>query len=102
MVEIQIDKSKDVPMVFEVINDRGERLKPYEVLKGKLLGQLDKDEVEEYNQVWDNHIHNLQKIDEKEVDNFFRFYFRSKFSYSLSLLQKLKCISRLYPPLPYK
>ena len=79
LVEIQIDKSKDVPMVFEVINDRGERLKPYEVLKGKLLGQLDKDEVEEYNQVWDSHIHNLQKIDEKEVDNFFRFYFRSKF-----------------------
>lgn len=79
LIEIQIDKSKDVPMVFEVINDRGERLKPYEVLKGKLLGQLDKEEVDEYNQIWDNHIHKLQEIDEKEVDNFFRFYFRSKF-----------------------
>jgi len=27
----------DVPMVFEVINDRGIRLQPYEILKGKLL-----------------------------------------------------------------
>ncbi len=79
LVEIQIDESKDVPMVFEVINDRGERLKPYEVLKGKLLGQLDKNEVDGYNTIWDHYIHDLQRIDEKEVDNFFRFYFRSKF-----------------------
>ena len=28
----------DVSMVFEVINDRGVRLRPYEILKGKLLG----------------------------------------------------------------
>lgn len=79
LVEIQIDESKDVPMVFEVINDRGERLKPYEVLKGKLLGQLDKNEVDAYNQIWDHYIHDLQTIDEREVDNLFRFYFRSKF-----------------------
>lgn len=79
LVEIQIDKSKDVPMVFEVINDRGERLKPYEVLKGKLLGQLDKTEVDNYNETWDRRIHNIQRKDESEVDKFFRFYFRSKF-----------------------
>jgi len=79
LVEIQIDEVKDVPMVFEVINDRGERLKPYEVLKGKLLGQLDKSEVDAYNEIWDCNIHRLQKINEKEADNFFRFYFRSKF-----------------------
>ncbi len=79
LVEIQIDEVKDVPMVFEVINDRGERLKPYEVLKGKLLGQLDKSEVDVYNEIWDCNIHSLQKINEKEADNFFRFYFRSKF-----------------------
>lgn len=79
LVEIQIDDSKDVPMVFEVINDRGERLKPYEVLKGKLLGQLDKNDVDKYNKIWERRIHNLQREDENEVDNFFRFYFRSKF-----------------------
>ena len=29
-------------MVLEVINDRGVRLKPYEILKGKLLGHLER------------------------------------------------------------
>ena len=33
-------------MVFEVINDRGIRLRPYEILKGKLLGQIDKTELD--------------------------------------------------------
>ena len=56
-------------MVFEVINDRRERLKPYEVLKGKLLGQIDKDELDHYYDVWQNHIHALQSIGENEVEN---------------------------------
>ena len=46
LVLINLDVAQtDVPMVFEVINDRGVRLKPYEILKGKLLGQIDKNEV---------------------------------------------------------
>ena len=44
----------DVPMVFEVINDRGIRLQPYEILKGKLLGQIDKAEVDYYADIWDS------------------------------------------------
>lgn len=79
LVRIHINNTKDVPMVFEVINDRGERLKPYEVLKGKLLGQINKTEIDNYYTTWQRHIHNIQGIDEKEVDTFFRFYFRSKF-----------------------
>ncbi len=79
LVRIHINNTKDVPMVFEVINDRGERLKPYEVLKGKLLGQIQKTEIENYHSTWQRHIHNIQGIDEKEVDNFFRFYFRAKY-----------------------
>ena len=35
-------ETQHVPMVFEVINDRGVKLRPYEILKGKLLGQIDK------------------------------------------------------------
>lgn len=43
VVIINLDvESTDVPMVFEVINDRGVRLMPYEILKGKLLGEIDK------------------------------------------------------------
>ena len=34
-------------MVFEVINDRGVRLRPYEIIKGKLLGQIDKLELDQ-------------------------------------------------------
>jgi uncharacterized protein with ParB-like and HNH nuclease domain len=79
LVNIQIQDTKDVPMVFEVINDRGERLKPYEVLKGKLLGQIDKTELDHYYDIWQTHIHALQSIGENEVDEFFRFYFRSKY-----------------------
>lgn len=78
LVNIQIQDTKDVPMVFEVINDRGERLKPYEVLKGKLLGQIDKGELDHYYDIWQKHIHALQSLGENEVDEFFRFYFRSK------------------------
>lgn len=79
LVNIQIQDTKDVPMVFEVINDRGERLRPYEVLKGKLLGQIDKDEIDEYFDIWQKCIHQIQEINDDEVDNFFRFYFRSRY-----------------------
>jgi len=78
-IEIRIDNSDDVAMVFEVINDRGEKLKPYEVFKGLLLGQLDKNEVDQYYNIWTSNIVNLQIINESEVDNFFRYYFRSKY-----------------------
>ena len=39
LINLSVD-APHVPMVFEVINDRGVRLKPYEILKGKLLGKL--------------------------------------------------------------
>src|SRR6185369_11098472 len=50
----------DVPMVFEVINDRGIRLQPYEILKGKLLGEIDKAEVDKYADIWDASLRELE------------------------------------------
>ena len=79
LVNIEIQKTEDVPMVFEVINDRGRRLMPYEVLKGKLLGQIGKEEIDPYYITWQNHIHALQKLSSDDVDGFFRFYFRAKY-----------------------
>ena len=79
LVKTDIKDTKDVPMVFEVINDRGERLRPYEVLKGKLLGQIDKPEVDSYHSIWQKNTHAIQEVGEEQVDNFFRFYFRSKY-----------------------
>jgi Protein of unknown function DUF262/Protein of unknown function (DUF1524) len=70
----------DVPMVFEVINDRGIRLQSYEILKGKLLGEIDKDEVDEYADIWEGSVHDLETRGESEVDTFFRTYLRAQFS----------------------
>jgi hypothetical protein len=70
----------DVPMVFEVINDRGVRLKPYEIMKGKLLGEIDKAEVDRYADIWQESLCKLEARSEDEVDNFFRTYLRAHFS----------------------
>lgn len=68
----------DVPMVFEVINDRGVRLKPYEILKGKLLGEIDKSEVDHFADIWEKSLHELEALE--EVDSFFRTYLRAHFT----------------------
>ena len=52
IVEIRIERQENVAMVFEVVNDRGLGLKPYEILKGKLLGALPDHQKEPANQVW--------------------------------------------------
>lgn len=72
----------DVPMVFEVINDRGVSLKPYEILKGKILGQIDKTVLynNQYHQLWEERITAINDFDENEADRFFRFYLKSRFA----------------------
>ena len=81
VVIINLDVARtDVPMVFEVINDRGIRLQPYEILKGKLLGQIDKTEVDHYADIWATSLRELEAMAEGEVDNFLRTYLRARFS----------------------
>ena len=70
----------DVSMVFEVINDRGVRLKPYEIMKGKLLGEINKVEVDRYADIWQESLCKLEARNTDEVDNFFRTYLRAHFS----------------------
>lgn len=79
LVQLHINDSRDVAMVFEVINDRGEPLQPYEVLKGELLGQLDKVEIDStYYDRWVSSIGPLQDISRKEPDRFLRLLWRSR------------------------
>lgn len=78
LVEIQITKSKDVHMVFEVINNRGFPLKPYEIFKGSLLGQINKNDLDKYLKIWDEQTEKLAQYKESEIDKFFSYYFRSK------------------------
>jgi len=80
LIEIEIEKTKDVPMVFEVINDRGIPLKPYEILKGKVLGQINKNDITQYLDIWEKRVFKLEEYDEDEIDEFFGYYFKSKFS----------------------
>jgi uncharacterized protein with ParB-like and HNH nuclease domain len=81
LINLNVEQT-DVPMVFEVINDRGVRLKPYEILKGKLLGQIDKEELEslELNKLWDNQIQKINKYGDDEIDAFFVYYLRAKYA----------------------
>ncbi|HEY4301081.1 MAG TPA: DUF262 domain-containing protein [Candidatus Didemnitutus sp.] len=71
-----------VPMVFEVINDRGVRLKPYEILKGKLLGQIDKVELDNgnFNALWEEQVGLVNEFREDEIDSLFRYWLKAKFA----------------------
>jgi len=75
-------ETKHVPMVFEVINDRGVKLRPYEILKGKLLGQIDKIELEsgKYNELWESSVGAINAFRDDEIDSFFRYWLKAKYS----------------------
>lgn len=83
LINLSVD-STHVPMVFEVINDRGVRLKPYEILKGKLLGQIDKLELDSghFNELWDEQLRAVNDFRDDEIDNFFRYWLKAKFTSS--------------------
>jgi uncharacterized protein with ParB-like and HNH nuclease domain len=81
VVLVNLDvKQTDVPMVFEVINDRGVRLDSHEILKGKLLGQIHKAEVNEYHDIWRSHVEPLDARD--DADDFFSTYLKARFAQS--------------------
>lgn len=82
IIEQVIKNKEDVAMIFETANDRGKELEPHEVLKGMLLGVLDTDVKEECNTIWNEGLKTFFSIDEnyKNVDDFFRTYFRAKYA----------------------
>jgi uncharacterized protein with ParB-like and HNH nuclease domain len=81
LINLSVEQT-DVPMVFEVINDRGVRLRPYEILKGKLLGQIDKIELDsgKFNEKWENCIARVNAHLPDEIDEFFVYYLKAKFA----------------------
>ncbi|MGV0109944.1 DUF262 domain-containing protein [Arthrobacter sp. CP30] len=86
LINLSVDTTH-VPMVFEVINDRGVRLKPHEILKGKLLGQIDKRELVagRYNERWDDVVEKLNHFGPDTIDSFFRSWLKAKFAASRGL-----------------
>jgi hypothetical protein len=81
MINLSVETTH-VPMVFEVINDRGVRLKPYEILKGKLLGQIDKLELDtgKFNELWEHRLQEVNEYRDDEIDDFFRYWLKAKFA----------------------
>ncbi|SED14789.1 DUF262 domain-containing protein [Paenibacillus sp. GP183] len=81
LINLNVEQT-DVPMVFEVINDRGVKLKPYEILKGKLLGQIQKDELDQLglNDLWESQVNKINAYQDDDIDEFFIYYLRSKFA----------------------
>jgi len=89
LINLNVEQT-DVPMVFEVINDRGVRLKSYEILKGKLLGQINKDELDELklNELWEEQVGKVNEFGDDEIDEFFIYYLRSRFSDTVAEAKK--------------
>jgi len=89
LINLSVEKT-EVPMVFEVINDRGVRLKPYEILKGKLLGQIEKDELDTLglNDVWENQVGKINSFKEDEIDQFFTYFLKAKLTDTRGTAQK--------------
>jgi len=87
IVEIHIEQQENVATIFEVVNDRGLGLKPYEILKGKFLGNLHNQQKERANEIWvelQNKYYNsvIKNSTENEIDldTFFKLYLRAKFA----------------------
>lgn len=89
IVEIEITSSHNVAMIFEVVNDRGLGLKPFEILKGKFLGILDEKQKEGANKAWTELLDNHYNAD-SDVDDFFKLYFRSKFAKNLGEYERME------------
>ena len=97
IVEIKIEHQENVATIFEVVNDRGLGLKPYEILKGKLIGNLNEKNKEKANEIWvniQNKYYNTNiwygtetKID---LDVFFKTYLRAKFADSETEYEKFE------------
>lgn len=79
IVEIKIERQKNVAMIFEVVNDRGLGLNPHEILKGKFLGSLEKEKKEAANKIWVK-IQNDFYNSGLDLDGFFQTYFRAKYA----------------------
>jgi len=82
IIEQIIKNKEDVAMIFETANDRGKELEPHEVLKGMLLGVLSNKEKEACNVIWNKGLETFFSIDGdyKNVDDFFRTFFRAKYA----------------------
>lgn len=89
IIEQIIKNQKDVAMIFETANDRGKELEPHEVLKGMLLGVLDRKTKEKCNSIWNEALNSFFSIDNdyRNFDDYLRTYFQAKYADNKSQYQ---------------
>lgn len=97
IVEIRIERQENVAMIFEVVNDRGLGLRPSEILKGKLIGNLSAKQKEKANEVWTDLQERYFQVRLKnttvtalDLDIFFQTFFRAKFADNESDYEKFE------------
>lgn len=54
LIHYQVPKDIDLNHYFEVMNSRGEQLEKHEVIKARLIQQLDDDDKKRFNKIWEN------------------------------------------------
>jgi uncharacterized protein with ParB-like and HNH nuclease domain len=96
LIQINIQDSDDVAMVFEVINAKGQKLKSHEILKAQLLSKIDKTELDKFLELWESICHLLRLANlkykgiEDPIDSFFTFYFKSRYTKNISEIKNFK------------
>jgi len=84
LIEIAVASETEAHRVFVTMNDRGLRLGPVELLKGRILSHIsDPQQNEECHRKWIDSVTRLKSFDPEEDSLFFRSLFRAKWAVSL-------------------
>lgn len=81
LIDISVSNEAEAHRVFVTMNDRGLRLGPIDLLKGKILSKIsDSEAINVCHRVWVQIIANLKSIDAEEESLFFRNLFRAQWA----------------------
>lgn len=81
IIEISVPKESEAHKVFVTMNDRGLRLSPIDLLKGKILSQItDRDQNRECHLCWSKILEKLRELGADDESDFFKTYFRAQWA----------------------
>ncbi len=81
LIEISVDTESEAHRVFVTMNDRGLRLGPIDLLKGRILSKIASPvDSRKCHTAWNTTINTLRDIDPEEDSLFFRNLFRAKWA----------------------